>query len=320
MYAVRLGRAFTKNKVVVKMAGGWHGYNSALTVGVSVPYRVPESAGLERDDKLVKLARFNDVEKTRELFESNSNDIAAVIIEPLMGAGGVVPADRSYLEFLREECTRTGALLIFDEIITGFRLGLGGAQEFYGIKPDICTLGKILGGGLPVSAVAGRSEVLSLADATKRSKTERCWIGGGTFSENALCMRAGIATLEHLMENKRSIYRQISKLGEKDRSSVDKVFAENGIRTNTTGGGSLFATHFLTDSQRRISSPYDVNDSDRVTEHEYGFSLIADHGIYYLPGHIGSISTAHDERDVENLIQATAIVAKKLQLRRSRKK
>ncbi|MGI0090968.1 MAG: aspartate aminotransferase family protein, partial [Nitrososphaerales archaeon] len=304
MYAVRLARSFTKGNTIVKMTGGWHGYNSALTVGVSAPYNTPESAGLiSEDERFVKLARFNDEPKTKQILEENSKDIAGVIVEPVIGGGGVVPADKSYLEFLRKECTKLGAVLIFDEIITGFRLAPGGAQDYYGVKPDLCTLGKILGGGLPVSAIAGRSEIMDLADAsTHREKMERCWIGGGTFSENALGMRAGIATLDHLVDNQKTIYSRIGNLGQKLRSSVDRVFAESGIRTQTTGVGSLFATHFLSPNQSKISSPEDVDASNRNLEKHYYFSLIAEHGIYFIPGHIGVISTAHSRSDIDRFV------------------
>ncbi len=312
MYAVRLARGFTNKKTIVKIAGGWHGYNSALTVGVSSPYEVPESRGLVSDDDArVKLAAFNDIEGTKEVLAENEVDLAAVILEPVMGAGGVLPADAEYLRFLRDACSKVGALLIFDEIITGFRLALGGAQEYYGVKPDITTLGKILGGGLPVSAVAGRGDILELIDANlHKEKTERVWIGGGTFSENALCMKAGISTLERLVEHKKEIYTHLAKMGEKLRKSVDKTFDEQGYRTHTTGIGSLFATHFLSENQNKITSPSDVNSSDRATEKQYYFSLIAKHGIYFIPGHIGALSTSHSESDISKLVVASREFAK----------
>ena len=312
MYAVRLARAFTKRNTIVKMAGGWHGYSSALTVGVSSPYNVPESTGLISDDeKFVKLAEFNSIGKTKEVLDSVNGDLAGVIIEPVVGAGGVIPAKREYLEFLKQKCNELGAVLIFDEIITGFRLGLGGAQEYYGIKPDLCTLGKILGGGLPVSAVAGRREIMSLADTTNKSKSQRCWIGGGTFSENALCMKAGIATLEFLSRNRKSVYKNLNKLAEDLKESVDKIFAENGVRTISTGAGSLFNTHFLSEGQSEISSPTDVNSSDKAAQRNYYFSLIARNGIYFIPGHLGAISTAHSQLDVDQYIRATEQYAKR---------
>jgi glutamate-1-semialdehyde 2,1-aminomutase len=307
MYAVRLARGYTGRRSIVKIAGGWHGYNSALTVGVSPPYEVPESRGIGTEDEIsVRLASFNNIEKTKEVLEENPGEIAGVIVEPVLGAGGVLPAEKSYLEFLRRECSKIGALLIFDEIITGFRLALGGAQEYFRVIPDIATLGKILGGGLPVSAIVGSKEILSLADTRlHNSKTDRVWIGGGTFSENALCMRAGIATINRLIERKKEIYGKISKLGERLRESLDKQFKETGLRTQTTGVGSLFATHFLRRDQQQITSPEDVNKSDRDKEKRYCFYLIAERGIYFLPGHIGAISTVHTEADIDALIDAS---------------
>jgi glutamate-1-semialdehyde 2,1-aminomutase len=314
MYAVRLARAYTKRKTTVKVAGGWHGYNSTLAVGVSHPYEVSESAGLlGEDEQLVKLARFNDIEATSRVLSESSSDVAAFILEPVLGAGGVIPAEKEYLKAVKEECSKIGALLIFDEIITGFRLALGGAQEFYGIKPDLCTLGKILGGGLPASAVAGRSEILSLADTTvERPKQERCWIGGGTFSEHALSMRAGIATLKHLRERKNSIYNSIGNFGKQLSKNVDQSFADHGIHTKTTGLGSLFATHFLNPNQEDIKSPQDVIMSDQKTKREYYFSLIASHGIFFIPGHIGAISTAHSKTDISYFVKSTESFAENL--------
>jgi glutamate-1-semialdehyde 2,1-aminomutase len=319
MYAVRLARAHTKRKQIVKMAGGWHGYNSSLSVGVSFPYEVPESAGLDpSDEHLIRLARFNDIDSTIKLLSTDSSDIAAVILEPMMGAGGVLPADVEYLKALREQCDRIGALLIFDEIITGFRLALGGAQEYYGIEPDLCTLGKILGGGLPASAVAGKSEILQLVDMTAhRPKQERCWIGGGTFSEQALSMRAGIATLDYLRKRKNTIYPSIGKLGDQLRKEIDKKFAEHGIASRSTGAGSLFATHFLKRGQNDIRSPQDVISSDEMMTKRYYFSLISNHGIFFLPGHIGAVSTCHTKSDVDYYVKSTEIVADRLNSERS---
>ena len=308
MYAIRLARGYTKRSKIVKIAGGWHGYNSALTVGVSTPYDESESSGLiAKDAQHVKLATFNDVENTREVLSADSEDIAGVIVEPVMGAGGVIPAKKSYLEFLRSECSKIGALLIFDEIITGFRLSLGGAQEYYNVTPDIATLGKILGGGLPVSAIVGRDEILDLADArTHEKKTARVWIGGGTFSEDALCMRTGIATIDRLAERKKEIYKKIGKFGEKLRSSIDSVFYEKGIMTKSTGEGSLFATHFMSEGQTKISSPQDVNSSDRTKEKKYYFYLITKAGIYFIPGHVGAVSTVHTSADIDMFVDSSS--------------
>jgi glutamate-1-semialdehyde 2,1-aminomutase len=307
MYAVRLARAYTARKDIVKMAGGWHGYSSSLTYGVSAPWEVPESAGLIPEEQgRVKLATFNSVEKTLQVISEDSKQIAAVIVEPVMGAGGVVPADKRFLQSLRKICDEIGALLIFDEIITGFRLELGGAQQHYSVVPDLCTLGKILGGGLPASAVAGRKDILALADTRdKKAKNERAWIGGGTFSEHALAMRAGKATIEHLRENRKRIYPTLNRLGQKVRNSIDQSFKRNGIRTESTGLGSLFATHFLEDNQENVQGPDDVVNTNKELQRIYYFSLLAEDNILFLPGHIGAISTAHSQSDIEAFVDAS---------------
>ncbi len=314
MYAVRLARAYTKRKVVVKIEGGWHGFSSTLAIGVSPPYDIPESAGLVPEDELYsRLIQFNNIEDARKVLSQESDAIAAVILEPVMGAGGSIPADKEFLTFLREECERIGCVLIFDEIITGFRIALGGAQEFYNMKPDLCTLGKILGGGLPVSAIVGREDIMGLADnTTRKEKSERCWIGGGTFSEGALSMAAGIATLKHLIRNKQSIYETLGSMGEELRMKVDAIFSERRIRTRTTGLGSLFATHFLSPGQVDIRSPKDVNDSLQELAKKYYFTMIAKYGIYFIPGHIGAISTAHRRSDLKNFVRSTQSIANSL--------
>ena len=153
---------------------------------------------------------------------------------------------------------------------------------------------------------------MELADPTNKSKTQRAWIGGGTFSENALCMRSGIATLKYLIQNRKSVYKKISGLGEQVRKSADEMFSENGIRTKTTGAGSLFATHFLSENQKDIHSPLDVNASDKTAEKQYYFSLIARNGIYYLPGHVGAISTVHLKSDIDYYLAATEKYARKM--------
>lgn len=314
MYAVRLARAYTKRSHIVKMGGGWHGYNSSLTYGVSEPFGGAESAGLiPEEQERVKLAPFNQVKETTRLLSDSANHIACVIIEPVLG-GGVFPASREYLQSLRKACDETGALLIFDEVITGFRLSLGGAQEYYKVKPDLCTLGKILGGGLPASAVAGRRDIMSLADTTiARPKEERAWIGGGTFSEHALSMRAGLATIRHLRENRKSIYPSLLRRGEDIRKSLNSEFGKRGIKSVTTGAGSLFGTHFLAEGQEKVTTPTEHVQSNRQAEILYCESLMTDHDIFLLPGHISAISTSHTDSDLQALVRAGASFAELLE-------
>jgi glutamate-1-semialdehyde 2,1-aminomutase len=306
MYAVRLARAFTRRNQIIKMAGGWHGFNSSLTYGVQAPFEGTESAGLIPEEKeRVKLAPFNKIHETTNLVMENAKDLAGVIIEPVMG-GGVLPANKDYLQTLRKLCSETGAVLIFDEVITGFRLALGGAQEYYGIKPDLCTLGKIMGGGLPASAIVGKKEIMALADPTvNRPKDERAWIGGGTFSEHALAMSAGRVTLEYLKKNRKAVYGRLEREGDEVRRSLNQEFEKRGIRSSTTGTASLFGTHFLSENQEGISTQEDLVESRRELELPYFLYLMAMKGIFILPGHISAISSAHTKFDISQLAKAS---------------
>jgi glutamate-1-semialdehyde 2,1-aminomutase len=207
---------------------------------------------------------------------------------------------------LREVCTSKEIVLVFDEIITGFRLAFGGAQEYYGVIPDLATFGKILGGGLPVGAIAGLEEIMELADTSARKeKTERCWIGGGTFSDNPMTMAAGLATLRFLGQNKNKVYEKLGTLGNLARDLIDASFKEEGFSAKTTGAGSLLYTHFLHEGQRRIDSASEAARANTQLEKDYYFSLIANNDIFFLPGHLGAISLEHTEEDVRTLALAS---------------
>jgi glutamate-1-semialdehyde 2,1-aminomutase len=297
MYLLRLARGFTGRRVVVKIAGGWHGYNTELNKGVHRPFDRPESAGILADDqKYVRNVRFNDLDAAEAEVKSARGDIAAIFLEPVLGAGGCIPADRNYLKGLRELADRSGALLAFDEIITGFRLGLGGAQVWYGVKPDLASFGKIAGGGLPLGLVAGRREILSLADPTRKDRFVS--IGGGTFSENPLTMTAGLATLRYLRKHAATVYPALEKYGGMVREGVDKAFAEDGIEVHTTGLGSLFQTHFGTEPRR----PEDVSSEEGDSARGYALFMISG-GVFMLPGHPCGISSSHGLSDIRKLVE-----------------
>jgi glutamate-1-semialdehyde 2,1-aminomutase len=299
MYLVRLARGYTRRRVIIKMTGGWHGYNTELNKGVKQPFDRTESEGiLEEEQAHVKLVRFNDLDAAERAVSESRGDVAAIFLEPVLGAGGCIPADRDYLRGLREIADRSGAILAFDEIITGFRLALGGAQEWYRIKPDLASLGKTAGGGLPIGMVCGRKEVLSLADPARRDRFVS--IGGGTFSENPLSMSAGLATVRHLRENATRIYPLLGKMGDRVRSGVDAALKEEGVTVHTTGLGSLFLTHFG-------AAPRNAEEAateDVKTRTEYATYLM-ENGIFTLPGHPGGVSTAHTGRDIEELIESS---------------
>jgi glutamate-1-semialdehyde 2,1-aminomutase len=296
MYLVRLARAYSRKRVIVKMAGGWHGYNTELNKGVRRPFDRTESEGiLPEEQAYVRMVTFNNLEAADRAVRESRDDVAAILLEPVLGAGGCIPADRDYLKGLREIADRAGTILAFDEIITGFRLALGGAQEWYRVKPDLAALGKIAGGGLPLGLVCGRKEIVSLADPTRKDRFVS--IGGGTFSENPLSMTAGLATIRYLRERAGSIYPGLAMLGERVRSGVDAALNEEGISAHTTGAGSLFLTHFG-------SNPRNAEETageDLQTRKDYVMHLLAN-GIFMIPGHPGGVSTAHSKKDIEQLV------------------
>jgi glutamate-1-semialdehyde 2,1-aminomutase len=306
MYLVRLARGFTGRKTVIKMAGGWHGFNTELNKGVHRPFDRAESAGiLEEEQAHVRNVRFNDLEAAEAEVKRSEGDAAVIFLEPVLGAGGCIPAQREYLKGLRELADRTGVLLAFDEIITGYRLALGGAQERYGVKPDLAALGKTAGGGMPLGLVCGRKEIIALADPTNKSKFVS--IGGGTFSENPMTMAAGLATVRHLRKNAKSVYPRLEKMGASLRKGIDEAFYEQGVSTHTSGIGSLFLTHFGGEPR----SAEDTAAEDRKTKVDYGLHLMSK-GIFVLPGHPCGISTCHTEKDLNHLITASGSFARTL--------
>ena len=299
MYLVRLARGFTGKRTIIKMAGGWHGFNTELNKGVHQPFDRAESAGiLEEEQAHVRNVRFNDLEAAEGEVRRSNGDTAAIFLEPVLGAGGCIPADRDYLKGLRELADRTGVLLAFDEIITGYRLALGGAQEWYGVKPDLATLGKTAGGGMPLGLVCGRKDILALADPTNKSKFVS--IGGGTFSENPMTMVAGLATVRYLRRKADQIYPKLKKSGAELRKRIDEELREKGVEAHTTGLGSLFLTHFGPEPK----SAEEAAMEGRKTKVEYGLYLMS-RGIYVLPGHPCGLSTCHTEKDLGQLVLAS---------------
>jgi len=306
MYLVRLARGFTGKRTIIKMAGGWHGFNTELNKGVHRPFDRAESAGiLEGEQAHVRNVRFNDLAAAEAEVKRSDGDTAAIFLEPVLGAGGCIPAEREYLKGLRELADRTGVLLAFDEIITGYRLALGGAQEWYGVRPDLATLGKTAGGGMPLGLVCGRREIIALADPTNKSNFVS--IGGGTFSENPMTMAAGLVTVRYLRKNAGSIYPRVNRTGDSLRKRIDEAFRERGVEAHTTGLGSLFLTHF----GREPRSAEETTAEARQTKVGYGLHLMSE-GIFVLPGHPCGLSTCHTPNDLDQLVRASGTYAQLL--------
>lgn len=319
MYAVRLARGFTRRKTVLKVEGGWHGANSDLSWAINKPFERPESSGiLPEIGKYTVPIVFNDIEGTLKAIHQAGNDLASIIVEPVVGSAGFIPADKEYLLMLREETRKAGALLIFDEIITGFRLALGGAQEIYGIKPDLVTLGKISGGGTNVGMIAGRGDIMSLCDhTTKRPKGEKVLLGGGTYSCSPLAMVVGCKVVEYLKEHAPEIYPRIGRLGQKLRKGMADALAKNGILAGTTGMESLCGVYLPFDSQAVIKSPTQwaqQTDVERI-DNEFKVRML-NHGVYVMHGG-GAVSAAHTEGDIDRIIAAAAEVGKEMKASQS---
>ena len=313
MYAVRLARGFTKRNKILKILGGWHGANTDLMVDVRPPeYIGPESAGLLPDlNKYTRSVQFNDIEGTRKAMDEAGDDFAGMIMEVAVGSTGFILGEPEYLNFVREETRRRGAVLIFDEVITGFRLALGGAQEYVGVTPDLTTLGKVLGGGMPVGAIAGRADIMRISSVTpKRPKMDKVLIGGGTYSCNPLTMIAGATTLEVLQSRQNEIYPALAQANDRLCTALRKVFADVGLPVHVVQLGSLMEVHFLKEEGLPLRNMADIlSHTYKDKQLEYATRL-RNHGVFLLHG--GALSVEHSEEDIQGIIAAHRKVAEEM--------
>ena len=311
MYASRLMRAYTGNRIILKAEGGWHGGNLPLHKGVTSPFEIPESRGILPEEVAnTKTFVYNDVEGARRSIHRHRDDLAGVIVEPVQG--GAIPAHTEFLKALREETEALDVLLAFDEVITGFRLGLGGGQEYYHVTPDLCTLGKVLGGGMPIGAVCGSDELMALVDPTStKLKGDFTWIGGGTFSGNPMTMTAGNAMLRLLANAEGSVYGKINRLAEWARTDIDTIFSEYDVPSYTGGLTSLLMTFFLTAEGLPVTSKtHVITNTDPQLQHAYYLYLMTHAGIFFLPAHTGAVSYAHEDEDIDRMLEATVNFAR----------
>ena len=242
MSAIRLARAFTGRKYIIKFEGCYHGHSDGLLVkagsGVAT-FGIPGSAGVPEEIAQLTLALpFNDLDAVQAAFAKYKNQIACIIVEPVVGNAGTIPPAEGYLEALRALTTLEGSLLIFDEVMTGFRLALGGAQELYRILPDLTTLGKIVGGGLPCAAFGGRAEIMNMLAPLGPVYQ------AGTLSGNPLAMAAGIATVGHLIRNRAEVYAQLESVSEAVAEGVAAEAAKTGVPLVTNRVGAMWTWFF----------------------------------------------------------------------------
>ena len=297
MYAVRLARSVTKKKIIAKIDGGWHGYTSDLLKSVNWPFSESESSGIINEEKIISIP-YNDLEGSLKILKKHAKDLAGVIIEPVLGGAGCIPARQDYLKGIQEFVHKNRSLLILDEIVTGFRFRYGCIYPTMKLDPDIVTLGKIVGGGMAIGVICGKKEIMQHADTNDKKKSERSYIGGGTFSANPASMTSGYATLTEL-KNKNSIYDKINNLGDYARKELSHSF--DG-RVTVTGKGSLFMTHFLKDGITEITNASQASKCDIKALHDHHFKMIAHDGIFFLPGKLGAISNAHTKQDIKKMI------------------
>jgi glutamate-1-semialdehyde 2,1-aminomutase len=240
------------------------------------------------------------LEKSLEILKKVSGDLAGIIIEPVLGGGGCIPATKEYLKGIQEFAHKNKSLFILDEIVTGFRFRFGCLYPTMKLDPDIVTLGKIVGGGMPIGVMCGKKEIMKHADTTGKKKSERSYIGGGTFSANPMSMTSGFATLSELKSQ--DIYSKINSLGKFARDELGKVFGDKVV---ITGKGSLFMTHFVKDEITEVVNSAQAAKCDSELLYKYHFKMIAQDGIFFLPGKLGAISNAHSKDDIKKMIIAT---------------
>jgi len=300
MSAIRLARAYTKRKYIVKFEGCYHGHADALLVkagsGVAT-LGIPGSAGVPEEFIQFTIALpFNNLSAVEHAFSKFKHQIACVIVEPVVGNMGCVPAADDYLVGLRLVTERERAVLIFDEVMTGFRVAFGGAQELYGIRPDLTTLGKIIGGGLPVGAYGGPKEIMDLVAPVGPMYQ------AGTLSGNPLAMAAGCAMVKQLRDRKNEIYPRLEKMSADLVAGVAAAAADAGVTLSYNRVGSMFTWFF----RKGPVTDWDLASKSNTEQFGKFFRSMLDQGIYLPPSQYEAafLSAAHNEEDVQKTITA----------------
>ena len=308
MYAMRLARAYTQRDTILKFEGGYHGMSAEAQMSlaperqVNFPVAVADSAGIPesvRNDMLV--APYNDIDFAHSIMEEMSGKIAAVIVEPFQR---VIPPEPGFLKALREACDEHGSVLIFDEVVTGFRFSYGGAQSVYGVTPDVCTLGKIIGGGFPLAAIAGKTELMAHFDKEKVG-SERFLMQLGTLSGNPLAAVAGLKTLEIL--RRPGQYEKLYETGKTLMKGIDECLRSTEHAAQVIGHPTLFDVVFRKEAVRNYR---DVRSGDRDKAARFTATLQAN-GILKVPGKF-YISLALTDTDIEQTLAAVQLAAQQL--------
>jgi glutamate-1-semialdehyde 2,1-aminomutase len=321
MYAMMLARAFTHRDLILKVGGGWHGGHlwGLKGVGYHDGFEVADSEGLSAGTtQEVLITGFNDTDMLRQHFQSVGDQLACFILEPVIGAGGLMPATKEYVKTARELTEKHGVLLVFDEVISAFRFRAGNVGSFYGVQPDMTTMGKAIGGGMPVAAVAGRDDIMSLAGLGQGAKVK---FQGGTYAGHPASMLAAKSLLSYLVENEAEIYPKLARIGTKTRETVTRSFADEGINVRFAGdrcdvvpGNSLHMLLFPYEKGLELCKPDEVRNPSicdiTLSEKVLQLTLLLE-DVYTVHG-IGCTTAAHTEEDIEFLGEACRRAAKRI--------
>jgi glutamate-1-semialdehyde 2,1-aminomutase len=307
MSAIRAARGYTGKNKIVKFAGNYHGHGDSLLVQAgsgALTHGVPSSSGVpESITEETIVAEYNDIESVRNIFEKYGNDIAAVIMEPVSGNMGVVPSTKEFMEYVRKITEEYHSLLIIDEVMTGFRLALSGAQSLYNVDPDITCFGKIIGGGLPVGAYGGKKEIMQCIAPLGPVYQ------AGTLSGNPLSMTAGIVTLKYLKDNP-NIYVELERKGEKLQKGIEEAIKDFNIEATVNRVGSMMTVFF---SKEKITN-YKKAKKCNIKNFAKYFALMLESEIYLPPSQFETffISDAHSDEDIEKTIEIVRKVFEKM--------
>ena len=298
MSAIRLARGYTNKEKIIKFSGNYHGHGDSFLIKAgsgAVTLGLPDSPGVTKNiAKDTLIANFNNIESVEKLFNDNSKNIAAVIVEPIAGNMGLVKPLKTFLQDLRNLCNKFKSVLIFDEVMTGFRVAAGGAQELYGVHPDLTTLGKIIGGGLPVGAYGGKEEIMNLL------APEGPVYQAGTLSGNPLAMSAGLTVL-NLLENK--VYEKLENISKKIEDGWNENIIETKTKAHIARVGSMMTLFFSDKNQIN-----NYNDALELNTEQYAkyFKSMLNMGVYLPPSQYECLflSTAIDDDDINHLIKS----------------
>lgn len=307
MSAIRLARGFTGRDNIIKFEGCYHGHSDSLLVKAgsgALTFGVPSSPGVPASlaDHTLTLP-YNDIEAVTQLLKTNGDSIACIIVEPVAGNMNCIPPEAGFLECLRTLCDQYGIVLIFDEVMSGFRVALGGAQQMYNVKPDLTTLGKVIGGGMPVGAFGGRADIMA------QLAPDGPVYQAGTLSGNPLAMSAGLTTLEIVSQP--GFYEQLSARTTQLLDGLNFIAKETNIPFSTNQVGGMFGLFFSPDEKIRRFSQVMKCDQERF---KHFFHLMLEQGIYLAPSafEAGFVSAAHSEQDINDTLSAAKIAFQKL--------